>query len=179
MFVRKADVRAFGRSPGCRGCRDVMLEKPTCSPHTRECRSRMEICLAETEEGKERIDAARERWAQAVARRSDIIFAEAAEKKRKIENASEPAVEAALTGGSSGSAGPEPAVSRKRGPEIDIREIDPAAGGAADIHRRLWSSAQGPSASLTPSSPRLILVQAMAPIYPWWMLLCRSVPSPA
>ena len=42
MFVRKADVRAFGRSPGCRGCRDMILEKPTCSPHTRECRSRME-----------------------------------------------------------------------------------------------------------------------------------------
>ena len=40
--------------------------------------------------------------------------------------------EAALTGGPSGSGGPEPVASRKRGLEIDIQEIDPAAGGAAD-----------------------------------------------
>ena len=91
IFVRKADVRAFGRSPGCRGCRDVILEKSTCNPHTRECRSRMEKLLAETEEGKKRIDAAGERWTQAVVRRSDIIFAEAEEKKqpRKTERKEE------------------------------------------------------------------------------------------
>ena len=52
MFVGKADVRAFGRSPGCRGCRNVILEKTTCSQHTRECRSRMEKLLAETQQGK-------------------------------------------------------------------------------------------------------------------------------
>ena len=84
----------------------MILEKPTCSSHTRECKSRMEKLLAETEEGKKCIDAAGERWTQAMIRRSDIILAETEEKKRKIENASEPAVEAALTGGSSGSAGP-------------------------------------------------------------------------
>ena len=132
MFVRKADVRAFGRSPGCRGCRDVILEKSTCSPHTRECRSRMEKLLAETEEGKKRIAAAEERWTHAVVRRSDIIFAEAEEKKRKIDDTVEPAGEATLTGGSSGSGTSTQAVSRKRGPETDIREIDPAAGDAAD-----------------------------------------------
>ena len=44
--------------------------------------------MAETEEGKKIIDAAGERWTQAVVHRSDIIFAEAEEKKRKIESAS-------------------------------------------------------------------------------------------
>ena len=113
----------------------MILEKATCNPHTRECRARMEKLLAETEEGKKRIDAAGDRWTQAVVRRSDIIFAEAEEKKRKTEENIEPAVEAELTGGSSGSGGPEAAAavaSRKRSAEVDIREIDPAAGDSAD-----------------------------------------------
>ena len=75
----------------------MILEKTTCNPHTRECRARMEKLLAETEEGKKRIDAAGDRWTQAVVRGSDIIFAKAEEKKRNTDDHIEPAEEANLT----------------------------------------------------------------------------------
>ena len=104
MYVRKADVGVYGRTLGCRSCRDVILEKTHCAPQ-----------------------------------RSDIIFAEAKEKKQKTENEREeliPAVEAPLTGGSSGSEGPStvpPAAmtSRKRRADVEIADIDASAGDAA------------------------------------------------
>ena len=86
MYVRKADVGAYGRTPGCRGCRDVILEKTHCAPHSRECWERMTRMLSETDAGKLRAKASDDRWINAAVRRSDIIFAEAEEKKRKTEN---------------------------------------------------------------------------------------------
>ena len=62
MYVRKADVRAYGRTPGCKGCRNVIIEKATCSPHSRECRVRMEKMICEdktddrTKKMKDRFD---------------------------------------------------------------------------------------------------------------------------
>ena len=72
----------------------------------------------------------------AAVRRSDIIFAEAEEKKRRTKTEGVAAEEAILTGGSSGSAGPAAApqiapASRKRRPDVDIEEIDSSAGDAA------------------------------------------------
>ena len=49
MYVRKSDVATYGRTPGCKGCRDVVLEKPHCASHSRE---RMERMLSETDAGK-------------------------------------------------------------------------------------------------------------------------------
>ena len=37
MYVRKSDVTTYGRTLGCKGCRDVVIEKPQCAPHSREC----------------------------------------------------------------------------------------------------------------------------------------------
>ena len=99
----------------------------------------MERMLSETDAGKRRVKASEDRWVNAAVRRSDIIFAEAEEKKRRTEAEGaevRPAVEATLTGGSSGSGGPSTAppiasAARKRRPEVDIEEIDPAAGESA------------------------------------------------
>ena len=139
MYVRKSDVAAYGHTPGCKGCRDVIREKPHCALHSRECRERMERMLSETDAGKRRVKASEDRWVNAAVRRSDIIFAEAEEKKRRTEAEGaevRPAVEATLTGGSSGSGGPTIAppiapASRKRRSDVDIEEIDPAAGESA------------------------------------------------
>ena len=142
MYVSKADVSAYGRTPGCRCCRDVILEKAHCASHTgsRECRERMTRMFSEIEAGKLRVKASDDRWINAGVRRSDILIAEAEEKKRKIENENEdviPAIEATtLTGGSSGSGGPlsvhpVAAASRKRRAEVEVADIDPSAGDAA------------------------------------------------
>ena len=92
--------------------------------------------LSETDASKRRVKASEDRWVNAAVRRSDIIFAEAEEKKRRTEVEGTAAEEATLTGGSSRSAGPavEPQAtpaSRKRRADVTIEEIDPAAGGAA------------------------------------------------
>ena len=58
MYIRKADITKFGGTPGCLGCRCIAVGKPLQS-HTAECRDRIESCLRETDEGKERLDLAR------------------------------------------------------------------------------------------------------------------------
>ena len=136
MYVRKSGVAAYGRTPGRKGCRDVILEKPHCAPHSRECRERMERILSETDAGKRRVKASEDRWVNAAVRRSDIIFAEAEEKKRRTEVEGTAAEDATLMVGFSGSAGPVVApqaapASRKRRADVTIEEIDPAAGDAA------------------------------------------------
>ena len=138
----------------------------------------MEKLLAETEDGKKRINAAGERWTQAVVRRSDIIFAEAEEKKRRLEGSIEPATEATLTGGSSRSGGPEPVASRKRGPEVDIQEIDPAAGGAADTPETVvehTGTKRQSDTDISEIDPRA----GDGTDISWGMPLCSAVPSPA
>ena len=52
MYIRKSDVATYARTPGCKGCRDVVIEKPQCVPHSRECRERMERLLSETDAGR-------------------------------------------------------------------------------------------------------------------------------
>ena len=80
MYVRKSDVATYGRTPGCKGCRDIAIERPKYAPHNRECHGRMEQLLTETEAGQRQVKASEDRWVQAAVRRSDIIFAEAEEK---------------------------------------------------------------------------------------------------
>ena len=95
--------------------------------------------LSETDAGKRRAKASEDRWVNAAVRLSDIRFAEAEGKKRRTEAEgaeARPAAEATLTGGSSGSGGPSIApptatASRKRRADVDIEEIDPAAGESA------------------------------------------------
>ena len=143
MYVRKTDVTAYGRTPGCPGCRDLIVGKAQPKPHTRESRARMARMLSESEAGRRRLKAAEDRWVNAAVRRSDLIFAEADEKKIRTQgNEPPPAVEATLTGGSSAS-GAAPAASstvahagsstsRKTAAETAIEDIDPIAGDAAD-----------------------------------------------
>ena len=143
MYVRKTDVAIYGRTPGCPGCRDVVMDKPHCRPHDATCRERMGLLLRGTEEGQKRVQAAEDRLVQATVRRSDIIFAENEEKKRRTSAEPQVAEETALTGGSMGSgtsapspaavsAGSDGAASRKRRPSVDIRDLDPNAGDTAD-----------------------------------------------
>ena len=92
--------------------------------------------LSETDAGKRQVKASEDRGVNAAVRRSDIIYAEGEEKKRRTEVEGTAAEEATLTGGSSGSAGPavEPQVapaSKKRRADVTVEEIDPAAGDAA------------------------------------------------
>ena len=97
MYVRKSDVGKYGRTPGCHGCRDVVLGRDQCKPHSAECRERMTRLLSETDAGSKRVKAAEDRWVNAAVRRSDIIFAEAEEKKRRTGT-----VESPVTGGAAG-----------------------------------------------------------------------------
>ena len=108
MYVRKTDVATYGRTPGCPGCKDVVMDKPHCRPHNATCRERMGLLLRDTEEGQKRVKAAEERLVQGLVRRSDIIFAENEEKKRRTSAEPQVAEEAALTGGSTGSGTPAP-----------------------------------------------------------------------
>ena len=144
MFVRKADVHAFGRTPGCPGCRDVLLDRARQQPHNRECRERMERMLSETDTGKKRVQAASDRIIEATMRRSDAIFAETEEKKRKTDGGDQdraPAAESAARPSSSSAPSSSAAVpsrlsaalSRKRRPEVDTEDLDPRAGGDAHI----------------------------------------------
>ena len=92
--------------------------------------------LSETGAGKRRVKASEDRWVNAAVRRSDIISAEAEEKKRRMEVEGTAAEEATLTDGSAVSAGPAVApkaapASRKRRADVTIEEIDPVAGDAA------------------------------------------------
>ena len=123
MYARKSVVAAYGRTPGCKGCRDVVLEKVHCAPHSRECRERLERMLSDTAAGKRRTKASEERWVNAAVRRSDIMFAEVEEKKRRTEAEGAEvrrAVEATRAGGSSGSGGPSCAADRDSVQEAKI-----------------------------------------------------------
>ena len=57
MYVRKANVATYVRTPVCKGFRDVVIERPQCAPHSRECGERMERLLSETEGGRQRVKA--------------------------------------------------------------------------------------------------------------------------
>ena len=81
MYARKADVATHARTPGCKDCRKVVIEKPQCAPHSRECRERMERLLSETDAGRRRVKASEDRRVQAAVRRSHMIFAVAEEER--------------------------------------------------------------------------------------------------
>ena len=67
MFIRKADIIKYGRTPGFTGCRCAVLGKPLQS-HTSACRERIEGHLRDTEEGQQRLQKADDRVTEAVVR---------------------------------------------------------------------------------------------------------------
>ena len=73
MYIRKADIVKYGETPGCLGCRCIALGKPLQS-HIAVCRHRIENCLRETDEGKERLDKADGRVTEAIVRESERIM---------------------------------------------------------------------------------------------------------
>ena len=74
----KTDIEEHGPTPKCPGCRALGNAGKYRAKHTDECRIRFEKILSETEAGKKRIEAARER-------RLDGITKKAMEFENKIE----------------------------------------------------------------------------------------------
>lgn len=60
LYVTKADLERFGRTPLCPGCEAALLDLPTRARNT-ECRQRIQVESDKTPEGKERIKRAKER----------------------------------------------------------------------------------------------------------------------
>eukprot|EP00435_Cladocopium_sp_Y103_P030183 s775_g7.t1 len=60
LYVTKADIDKFGRTPFCPGCEAHLLETGR-RAHNAECRFRIEGELMKTEEGKKRIESAKAR----------------------------------------------------------------------------------------------------------------------
>ena len=96
IYIRRQDVLDHGPSDRCAGCRAVMTDAIDKRPHSAGCRTRFEKLLAETEEGKIRVDKAAERLNIAIVKRGEAIL----EKKRRTEDADRISV-----GSGSGAAG--------------------------------------------------------------------------
>ena len=73
MYIRKADIIKHGETPGCIGCRCVVLGKPLQS-HTTMCQERIEGHLPEIDEVQQRWQKADGRVTEAVARESDRLM---------------------------------------------------------------------------------------------------------
>lgn len=69
-YIYKQDIDEHGPSDRCPGCRAVMSGGKYRAKHTEDCRSRFEKILADTEQGKKRLDAARERKEDEETRRA-------------------------------------------------------------------------------------------------------------
>ena len=65
IYIRKADIVKYGETPGCLGCQCIALGKPSQS-HTAACRDKIESCLRETDEGKEKLAKADGRVTEAI-----------------------------------------------------------------------------------------------------------------
>ena len=72
MYIRKQDIEEHGPTPGCIGCRTVLLGKPLQS-HTASCRERIETEIRKTEAGRARLDRADMRMTEAIVRESERV----------------------------------------------------------------------------------------------------------
>eukprot|EP00973_Karenia_brevis_P023897 3295207-Karenia_brevis.AAC.1 len=61
MYVRKDDIRDFGPTPGCNGCRGITNKWTSHMGHNSECRERIRMRLMERSEGRRRVEEADER----------------------------------------------------------------------------------------------------------------------
>ena len=60
MYISKADITKYGETPGCVGCRNIVLGKPLQS-RTLVSRERVEARLRETQQGQRRLQKADDR----------------------------------------------------------------------------------------------------------------------
>ena len=64
--MRRADFKKFGYTDNCPGCANARAGRKQAVDHSEQCRSRMETTLLTiTTEGHERLERARDRFAQA------------------------------------------------------------------------------------------------------------------
>ena len=59
--LRPEDFVKFGYTVGCPGCEQLQLKSSERRNHTEECRRRMELELANTDEGQDRLGKAKDR----------------------------------------------------------------------------------------------------------------------
>ena len=67
LRITKEDIERVGFSDGCVGC-NVMRQGKTAQRHSEYCRRRVQEDLRNTEEGRERLDKAEERFNEAFVR---------------------------------------------------------------------------------------------------------------
>ena len=68
---RRTDFEQFGYTDSCLGCANARAGRKQAVDHSEQCRSRMEAILVTTTEGHERLERARDRFAQAARERED------------------------------------------------------------------------------------------------------------
>ena len=69
--LRQTDFERFGYTDNCPGCANARAGRKQAVDHSEQCRSRLETMLLTTTEGHERLERARDRFAQAVKEPGD------------------------------------------------------------------------------------------------------------
>ena len=70
--ITKDDIERIGYSEGCVGCNAIRQSKPT-QRHSKYCRRRVQEDLKGSEEGRQRLEKAEERFSEALARAGERI----------------------------------------------------------------------------------------------------------
>ena len=111
LYVRRAEIEAYGETPGCQGCMDLILGTGRAVAHSADCRARIEAAMLASggAEARQRVEDAR----------------------RRVGTSAAVAVEPGLPpspAASSGErpAGPEPAPKRARSVEGDSQVVSEA-----------------------------------------------------
>ena len=69
MYIKAEDLEKYGRTPGCRGCRDEGKGKYRVA-HNDQCRGRIAKLMEKDEEGRQKLQRERERqmrWTERLA----------------------------------------------------------------------------------------------------------------
>jgi len=63
LYVRKAEIEAFGETPGCAGCIELLLGSGRAVSHSAECRARIEAAMLASDDDamRQRVEDARRR----------------------------------------------------------------------------------------------------------------------
>ena len=70
--ITKGDIEQVGYSDGCMGCNAMRASKPA-QRHSEYCRRRVQDDLKGTEEGRQRLEKAEERFTEALVRAGERI----------------------------------------------------------------------------------------------------------
>ena len=103
-YIYAKDVQEHGATDGCPGCRAVTRSARYRATHSAACRQRFEQIFAGTDEGKKRVELARDRMTQAIVDKSEQITAEQNPEASRAKRARE---QPAAASGSTGSGGGE------------------------------------------------------------------------